>query len=357
MATTKKNVNTSAKTGTKTSGKNSAKTSPNGKAGARTSASAKTGAKTSANAKAGAKSTQGKKTETAADRTTTKVANGQQVAPVKKRRRRGITKSQLFTFLSVVVGLILCMIVTMIMRNNYLKVEVVRSEYPLGEAFSVTAFVQAVNENATVELDGEFAPEEIGTAKIHYIVTCGKLKKKGSVTVEVVDNNYPEIVGPSTLGAFIGEELNLLDYYTVEDEQPDLTSELMISAEPDFSCSNVTDYTLGVTDWGNNYSTKDITIRVCAYDGEARATAIAIREFNRYYGVPVSNKNVRTYCEDEENDVYYVLIQTTYMIKVEGLEYTIIGEMDEDDELFTKVAIYGDILETSSYSTFNYNAS
>ncbi len=187
-------------------------------------------------------------------------ASGRKTQPQKRRRRR-ITANQFTLLLAVVVGIILLFMVNGIMRGRYLKVKQISSEYVLGSKFDITAYVEPVNSKAVVTCDtADFAPEKIGSYKVSYIVKCGKLKKKKKLTLEVVDRDFPEIIGPDNLGVFVNEQVNLLDYYSVEDSQPDLTNELTINRQIDTTKTGDLDCTLRVTDWSNNSSSKDITM-------------------------------------------------------------------------------------------------
>ena len=153
---------------------------------------------------------------------------------LQKRRRRRITANQFTLLLAVVVGIILLFVVNGIMRGRYLKVKQISSEYVLGSKFDITAYVEPVNSKAIVTCDTtDFAPEKIGSYKVSYTVKCGKLKKKKKLTLEVVDRDFPEIIGPDNLGVFVNEQVDLLDYYSVEDSQPDLTNELTIHRQID----------------------------------------------------------------------------------------------------------------------------
>ena len=272
---------------------------------------------------------------------------------LQKRRRRRITANQFTLLLAVVVGIILLFVVNGIMRGRYLKVKQISSEYVLGSKFDITAYVEPVNSKAIVTCDTtDFAPEKIGSYKVSYTVKCGKLKKKKKLTLEVVDRDFPEIIGPDNLGVFVNEQVDLLDYYSVEDSQPDLTNELTINRQIDTTKTGDLDCTLRVTDWSNNSSSKDITVTVYGFEGDMRNAALAIRAYNRDKGYAVSDNGVYVYYPDEDKKTADVLINNSILYEVS--DDCSSKEMDENDELVQTIINEGTWISIDNLGDFNY---
>lgn len=278
--------------------------------------------------------------------------SGRKTQPQKRRRRR-ITANQFTLLLAVVVGIILLFMVNGIMRGRYLKVKQISSEYVLGSKFDITAYVEPVNSKAVVTCDtADFAPEKIGSYKVSYIVKCGKLKKKKKLTLEVVDRDFPEIIGPDNLGVFVNEQVNLLDYYSVEDSQPDLTNELTINRQIDTTKTGDLDCTLRVTDWSNNSSSKDITVTVYGFEGDMKNAALAIRAYNRDKGYAVSDNGVYVYYPDKDKKTANVLINNSILYEVS--DDCSSKEMDENDELVQTIINEGTWISIDNLGDFNY---
>ncbi len=278
--------------------------------------------------------------------------SGRKTQPQKRRRRR-ITANQFTLLLAVVVGIILLFMVNGIMRGRYLKVKQISSEYVLGSKFDITAYVEPVNSKAVVTCDtADFAPEKIGSYKVSYIVKCGKLKKKKKLTLEVVDRDFPEIIGPDNLGVFVNEQVNLLDYYSVEDSQPDLTNELTINRQIDTTKTGDLDCTLRVTDWSNNSSSKDITVTVYGFEGDMKNSALAIRAYNRDKGYAVSDNGVYVYYPDKDKKTANVLINNSILYEVS--DDCSSKEMDENDELVQTIINEGTWISIDNLGDFNY---
>lgn len=274
-------------------------------------------------------------------------------AQSRKRRRRRMTVNQFTLLLAVVVGIILLLVVNGIMRGRYLKVKQISSEYVLGSKFDITAYVEPVNSKAVVTCDTtDFAPEKIGSYKVSYTVKCGKLKKNKKLTIEVVDRDFPDIIGPDTLGVFVDESVNLLDYYSVEDSQPDLTNELTINRQIDTSKTGDMECTLRVTDWSNNSSSKDIKVTVYGFEGDMKNAALAIRAYNRDKGYAVSDNGVYVYYPDEEKKTAYVLISNSVLYEVS--DDCSSKETDEDDTLVQTVMSEGSWVAIDNLGDFNY---
>lgn len=272
----------------------------------------------------------------------------------RRRKKRGrMTLNQFILLTAVIIGLILVLIINGIMRSRYLKVEQINDEYVLGTNFNINEFIEPVNSKAVLEFDSEsFKPEELGSYKVKYTIKCGKLKKKRKVTIEVVDMDFPDIVGPDNLGFFVGEEINLLDYYTVQDAQPDLAKSLTIDKIPDSSETGYTECTLRVTDWSNHSSSKEIAITVYDFKGDMKNAALAVREYNKENGYAVSDSGVMVYYPDEQEENSYVLINDTELYKIQS---GVCEKAEDDAELIQTVLQDGVWVEIGNLDYFNYN--
>lgn len=272
-------------------------------------------------------------------------------AAKKAQREKEVRELRTGLILSVIVGVLLVILISVIMQSRYLKVKQLKSEYSLGEQFQLKDFVKAVNGKAVVELaDADYVPEKTGSCEVEFVVKCGKLKKTKTITIKAVDENAPVIQGPSTLGIIKDEEISLLDYYTVEDEEPDLTDSLTISQELDTGTVGSTDYTLYVTDWGDNSSSMQVELVVCAFDGDKKTAALAVREFNRETGNGVSAGEVYVY-QPENMEYTYVLIEDAlYKVKDNAASVA-----DENESLSAQVQANGTKIFVDDLEYFNYN--
>jgi len=269
-----------------------------------------------------------------------------------RKRRRGMTPNQFILIMAVIVGIILVIAVSKIMQNRYMKVTKTDSEYTLGTPFDIKNYVQPVNDKATIECDEtDFQPDKVGPYKVKYTVRCGKLKKHNTVTIEVVDHDFPEITGPEKLGVFKGESVDLLKYYDVNDSEPNLADKLTIDQEIDTSEGGYTDYTLRVIDWGNNSASRTITIGVFDFTDNQKAVALAVREYNREYSSAVSEGGV--YYMSKDDDTAYVLIGSDNVYEV-GTDNSC-DRIDADKDLIQSIQNSGTWMEIGGYSYFNYN--
>lgn len=269
-----------------------------------------------------------------------------------RKRRRGMTTNQFILIMAVIVGVILVFAVSKIMQNRYMKVTKTGSEYALGTPFDIKNYVQPVNDKATVECDeADSQPDKVGPYKVKYTVRCGKLKKHNTVTIEVVDHDFPEIVGPEKLGVFKGESVDLLKYYDVKDSEPDLVKKLTINQEVDTGEGGYTEYTLHVIDWGNNSASKTINIGVFDFTNEQKMVALALREYNREYGSAVTDSGVYYMSKDDDTD--YILIGSDNVYEA-GADNSCV-RIEADKELIQSVRNNGTWMEIGGYSYFNYN--
>lgn len=163
---------------------------------------------------------------------------------------------------AVVLGIVLALIITAIMRAGMLRVRQIETEYEAGDIFSINNFFEPVSDNAKVTYDGEFHPDRLGKCTVKFKVTRGKMSKTKKGKITVVDSVAPYIDGPDDITVSVGDEINWSDYYNVTDSDPDIQSALKSTTDVDTSKVNIVNTILTVTDWAGNTSTKTVTVNI-----------------------------------------------------------------------------------------------
>lgn len=164
---------------------------------------------------------------------------------------------------AVVLGLVLALIITLIMRASMLRSHQIQTNYNAGDVFDINNYFTAGSSKAKIVYDNaEFEPDELGEYTVRYKVVRGKMSKTKKGKINIVDDVSPYISGPDTIEVTAGSEINWADYYSVNDEDPDIQGKLKASPEVDTSKTGVVDVTLTVSDWAGNTSTKKITVDV-----------------------------------------------------------------------------------------------
>lgn len=190
-------------------------------------------------------------------------AGGKAVSKKRKQSSNVVLNAKAMFIAAAVVGLVLALIVTMIMRANMLKVRQIEKNYNIGDAFAINNYFEAASKDTVLEYDtSDFAPDELGTYKVKFTVRRGKMSKRKTGKINVVDEVKPYISGPEEIEVKVGQEINWSDYYTVTDEDPDIQSKLKSVNEIDTGKARAVSATLTVTDWAGNTSTKSITVMV-----------------------------------------------------------------------------------------------
>ncbi len=196
-------------------------------------------------------------------RNTRPSAGGKAGSKKRKQSSNVVLNAKAMFIAAAVVGLILALIVTLIMRANMLKVRQIEENYNIGDAFAINNYFEAVSKDTVLEYDtSDFAPDELGTYKVKFTVRRGKMSKRKTGKINVVDEVKPYISGPEEIDVKVGQEINWSDYYTVTDEDPDIQSKLKSVNEIDTGKARAVSATLTVTDWAGNTSTKSITVMV-----------------------------------------------------------------------------------------------
>lgn len=163
---------------------------------------------------------------------------------------------------AAILGVVLALIITAIMRAGMLRVRQIESEYEIGDIFSINNFFEPVSDNAKVTYDGEFHPGKLGKCTVKFKVTRGKMSKTKKGKINVVDSVSPYIDGPDDITVSVGDEINWSDYYNVTDSDPDIQSALKSTTDVDTSKVNIVNTILTVTDWAGNTSTKTVKVNI-----------------------------------------------------------------------------------------------
>ena len=259
---------------------------------------------------------------------------------------------------SVVVGIVLAIIVTLIMRASLLGITETGQEYVMGTSFTVSAYVTANNEKATISYDkSEFNPEEPGEYEITVTVSSGRLSSKKKVTINVVDDDSPIISGNDSISFLVGDEINWADYYTVTDAQPDLAEQITASPAVDTSEEGTYEVTLQVIDWAEHISTKDITVTVYDLGEEMRQAIQASRQYKADYGLYPDSSGVYVYEAEDDADgaVVYALVSSQTMYKVFDDGSAVFYDVDNEDEAAVTAAreLYAEIKESGTLISYS----
>ncbi|MGN0395382.1 MAG: immunoglobulin-like domain-containing protein [Coprococcus sp.] len=254
------------------------------------------------------------------------VGNGQRTGggrkPVGNSNKRKRRRRQTYAYVipAVIVGLIFAWIVSSIIKGSMLRVKETHNEYALGTAFDINNYVEPTNDKAYIEYDNsEFIPDGVGIYKIKYKVVRGKLKKKRTIKISVIDTDIPVIEGPDEISFAVGEKFDLKPYYRVTDSQPDLVKELKSNIDIDTSTTGTYNITLSVTDWYNNSSYKNVVVNVLELEGDALYAAKAVRAYRAAMGVKTDASYIYVYAPDEDkSDIYVIVDNYMYEIDSEG---------------------------------------
>lgn len=238
-------------------------------------------------------------------------------AVARKRRRRNTLISLLP---AIIIGIILALIVSSIIKSSMLKVEIVNYEYSLGTTFDINNYVKPVKDNVHIEFDdSEFSPTDIGTYKIKYKVVKGKLSKKRRLKLSVIDDTIPQINGYDEIAIVVGEECDYSEYFDVIDADPDISSKITAGTDIDTSIPGRYKVVLSVTDWYNNTAIKEIVVNVYDVEGEAVYAAKALRRYKLDMGVATDVEKIYVYAEDTNSSSRYALVNNLlYYIDDDG---------------------------------------
>lgn len=201
--------------------------------------------------------------KTVSNKKTARPSTGSKGGRKRKQSSNVVLNAKAMFIAAVVVGLILALIVTLIMRSSMLRVKQIEEDYNIGDSFDIKNYFETVSKDAVLEYDSsDFAPDELGTYKVKFTVRRGKMSRRKTGKIKVVDEVKPYISGPEEIDVKAGQEINWSDYYTVTDEDPDIQSKLQSVNEIDTGKARAVSATLTVTDWAGNTSTKSITVMV-----------------------------------------------------------------------------------------------
>lgn len=261
---------------------------------------------------------------------------------------------------ALIVGILLAIIITGVMRANLLKTRQIAGEYYLGTNFDISNYVEPENEKAVIIFDNaSFQPEGIGEYKVEYTVQCGKLKSTKKITINVADADIPLISGPDTLAVIVGEEICWSDYYRVVDSQPNLEEALVAAPAVDTSEVGQQEITLSVVDWYNNSSTKTVTVKILDLQGKYLYAAKAARKYKQEQGLTASSSGLYVYTADKDN-LTYVLVDDNVIYTFADQETCNLYEYDVMDEtavnafseLIIEIKTNGEKVDVVSISDF-----
>ena len=163
----------------------------------------------------------------------------------------------------VLLGILVALVITLIMRARLLKVHQISQDYNMGDTFDIKNFFEASSVDTYIECDSnDFVPDKLGKYKVKFTVRRGKLSSRKTAKINVVDEVNPYISGPDEIEVKVGQDINWSDYYTVTDADPDIQSKLTSVKDLDTGKARAVNATLTVADWAGNTASKNITVVV-----------------------------------------------------------------------------------------------
>ena len=189
--------------------------------------------------------------------------SGKKSAQSRNKKKRYELNTKMMVVAALVVGIVLALVITMIMRSSMLRVKQIQTDYNMGDIFDITNYIEPDSNDARLEYDNsEFAPDKLGKYTIKYKIRRGKLSKTKKAVINVVDEVNPYIDGPDEIDVSMGTDINWSDYYNVTDEDPDVQDSLKASQDVDTSKERTVTVTLTSEDWAGNKASRQITVNV-----------------------------------------------------------------------------------------------
>ena len=189
--------------------------------------------------------------------------SGKKSAQSRNKKKRYELNTKMMVVAALVVGIVLALVITMIMRSSMLRVKQIQTDYNMGDIFDITNYIEPDSNDARLEYDNsEFAPDKLGKYTIKYKIRRGKLSKTKKAVINVVDEVNPYIDGPDEIDVSMGTDINWSDYYNVTDEDPDVQDSLKASQDVDTSKERTVTVTLTAEDWAGNKASRQITVNV-----------------------------------------------------------------------------------------------
>ena len=189
--------------------------------------------------------------------------SGKKSAQSRNKKKRYELNTKMMAVAALVVGIVLALVITMIMRSSMLRVKQIQTDYNMGDIFDITNYIEPDSNDARLEYDNsEFAPDKLGKYTIKYKIRRGKLSKTKKAVINVVDEVNPYIDGPDEIDVSMGTDINWSDYYNVTDEDPDVQDSLKASQDVDTSKERTVTVTLTAEDWAGNKASRQITVNV-----------------------------------------------------------------------------------------------
>ena len=189
--------------------------------------------------------------------------SGKKSAQSRNKKKRYELNTKMMVVAALVVGIVLALVITMIMRSSMLRVKQIQTDYNMGDIFDITNYIEPDSNDARLEYDNsEFVPDKLGKYTIKYKIRRGKLSKTKKAVINVVDEVNPYIDGPDEIDVSMGTDINWSDYYNVTDEDPDVQDSLKASQDVDTSKERTVTVTLTAEDWAGNKASRQITVNV-----------------------------------------------------------------------------------------------
>lgn len=222
-----------------------------------------------------------------------------------------------------------------------------KSKCELGEQLTNYEIIKPYFDSAQISFDEEVLFTEIGKQEISYTIKNGIFKKKGKITIEVIDTKEPILNGPEKVVIEVDSEFDLKEIYTVEDNDTNIN--ISFSDDIDFSIEGNYSTVVVASDTAGNEATMDVEVEVIKLtDDEITVKkvidyCIANNKTSKLDGGVFLYKTTST----AENDVaYYVMVGTypndeLYAINNSGsvYEYTLLDVGDAVVYEYLKYAI------------------
>lgn len=227
-----------------------------------------------------------------------------------EKTTRNITNKKKIIIPVLVVLLILGMSFIII---NFVVLGVVqnKSKCELGEQLTNYDIIKPNFDSAQITFDDEVLFTEIGKQEISYTIKNGVFKKKGRITIEVIDTKVPILSGPEEVVIEVDSEFDLKEIYAVEDN--DANVNISFKDDIDFSIEGKYSTIVVASDTAGNEATMEVELEVIKLTNDEKTVkkvidyCVANNKTSKLDGGVFLYKTAAT----AENDVaYYVMVGT-----------------------------------------------
>ena len=201
-----------------------------------------------------------------------KVLKPSKKPPQKIKKKKIIYK---IIFLSTVLSILLIFALYFCMTS----VEMVNKNIEAGSIITSKDIIKPRMKSATIAISGNVNTSALGKNNLRYTVQNGFFKRSKNFYINVVDTTSPKIVGPNSLVLFVGQKINLLDYYSVEDFEPNLNEKIVINGTVDTSFVGTKNLTLSVKDSSENEGKLSVVVKVLALTENEKAVLKVINQY------------------------------------------------------------------------------